>query len=88
VAQQDQHRHIAERLPGIPTREDEIAAAAVAQFLKGNFSRIAIDASVSGTRCSLPIFVCSAGWRPLLVGAGCWLFISTFNLLLIKLTYT
>jgi hypothetical protein len=27
AAQQDQHRYIAERLPGFPTWEDEIAAA-------------------------------------------------------------
>jgi uncharacterized integral membrane protein (TIGR00698 family) len=27
------------------------------------------------------------GWRPLLVGAGSWLFISTFSLVLIELTY-
>jgi uncharacterized membrane protein YadS len=26
------------------------------------------------------------GWRPLLVGAGSWLFISTFSLVLIELT--
>jgi uncharacterized integral membrane protein (TIGR00698 family) len=28
------------------------------------------------------------GWRPLLVGAGSWLFISAFSLVLIELTYT
>ena len=27
------------------------------------------------------------GWRPLLVGAGSWLFISTFSLVLIELAY-
>ena len=47
AAQQDQHRHIAERLPGFPTREDEIAAAALAQFLK-----IAIDAFEPSSACA------------------------------------
>jgi len=27
------------------------------------------------------------GWRPLLVGAGSWLFISTFSLVLIELAH-